>query len=973
MFSIKMTHRCSCILFCLYLMITSVKSVEKVLTYKVNTKTDSIWEYDDIDADGCEKIKYKRGFQLFCVDARFSCTLKSKPLILDEFKSEFFNITIENSLGGSDPCVSCSGEISGTVDLFQTYKKDSDGKIDSTRSHNFALAESVTKTIQKKPNLEYIEIWLTLSRICKQSLIVKLSSAACKPVESIKNLIDVPKDQVFPAPSKEQETNDVGLSCVDNAVVKEEPVLKCMADASYQITGSCQCNVSYEKLEDRCQKCSANSFKLDIGNGKCEQCKANSNYSEALQMCVCQGDYLRALDEKTNRNAPCYKKPVMLFSKDIYILNNKNTSVTIQMLDYGPSTTYIINLPHNVRKVANKPIFKIDHLRPNSQYNITIEVQNDVLSAIGVEIKVTKSFWTNVKKPGAVKNIRLERETILIWDPITDAGPVEYVIEMQNETLTTPNNFHSLENNMKFVSGKIHAEVNGPTGKIKGYPIAFTFTPTTPKEKNDFHLIIGGSVGGFLLILIILMIALLVKKHRKPAQFEVTRMEDGTMTIPRMTLFKTSRLYVDPTTYSHVDEAVEEFALELDRSCLTMDQLIGGGEFANVFKGILSTESRNSDVAIKVLKSGANRSDRDDFLSEAAILGQFSDPNVVSIEGVVLKDYPSLIVLEYMANGSLDKYLVKNDSQFSVAKLLGMARGVASGMKYLSDLGFIHRDLAARNVLVNSEDCCKIADFGMSRELKTDDTYDTKGGKIPIKWTAPEAIEYKKFTTASDVWSYGIVCWEIFSYGERPYWEWSNYEVMERLSTGYRLPPPMECPKGIHDLMLQCWHKDRLKRPRFSNILQKVEEWLKNPDRLTDIASVITKRDENLDYSVLDDLASWLEAINMKQYLKMFTESGYMTPKDILYLTNEDLESLGVGLIGHRKKLLKAIKNTKNQTESTNKSDTDSKASKVSRTSSFAGFGSSLSKKVSFLASPNSSISFKKTVGKRTSLGYQLQ
>ena len=162
-----MTHKCCCILtICVYFMITRVESVEKVLTYEVNTKTDSIWEYDNEAAEGCEKIKYKRGFQLFCVDdVRFSCTLKSKPLFLDDFKSEFFNITIENSLGNSKPCDGCSGDIIGTVDVLQSYK-DSDGQRASVRSHNFALAESVTTTIQKKPNLEYIEVWFTYSTQC---------------------------------------------------------------------------------------------------------------------------------------------------------------------------------------------------------------------------------------------------------------------------------------------------------------------------------------------------------------------------------------------------------------------------------------------------------------------------------------------------------------------------------------------------------------------------------------------------------------------------------------------------------------------------------------------------------------------------------------------------------------------------------------------------------------------------------------
>ncbi|XP_065061022.1 ephrin type-A receptor 4a-like isoform X6 [Rhopilema esculentum] len=207
-------------------------------------------------------------------------------------------------------------------------------------------------------------------------------------------------------------------------------------------------------------------------------------------------------------------------------------------------------------------------------------------------------------------------------------------------------------------------------------------------------------------------------------------------------------------------------------------------------------------------------------------MGQFDDPNVIHLEGVVVKDLPILIVMEFMSNGSLQSFLQKNDDKFTALQLLGMARGVASGMKYLSEKSYIHRDLAARNILVNDDMVCKVADFGMSRELSKDDTYDTTGGKIPVKWTAPEAVQLKKFTIASDVWSYGILLWE----------------VLERLASGFRLPPPMSCPKVVHDLMLSCWHKDRVKRPKFKDIRGTIDKWIQSPELLTHEESVVTKR-----------------------------------------------------------------------------------------------------------------------------------
>uniref|UniRef100_A0A915JDV4 receptor protein-tyrosine kinase n=1 Tax=Romanomermis culicivorax TaxID=13658 RepID=A0A915JDV4_ROMCU len=160
-------------------------------------------------------------------------------------------------------------------------------------------------------------------------------------------------------------------------------------------------------------------------------------------------------------------------------------------------------------------------------------------------------------------------------------------------------------------------------------------------------------------------------------------------------------------------------------------------------------------------------------------------------------------------------------------QLVTMLAGIARGMKYLIEKGYLHRDLAARNVLVDLNLTCKIADFGLSRCTdRTDQTYVTNGGKIPVRWTAPEAIILRQFTVWSDVWSFGICSWEVMSYGKRPYGVWPNQQVLQQVQNGYRLPKPQNCPDCIYNLMLNCWADKRDERPDFGRICRTLNEIL---------------------------------------------------------------------------------------------------------------------------------------------------
>uniref|UniRef100_A0A8C5LQ85 receptor protein-tyrosine kinase n=1 Tax=Leptobrachium leishanense TaxID=445787 RepID=A0A8C5LQ85_9ANUR len=382
------------------------------------------------------------------------------------------------------------------------------------------------------------------------------------------------------------------------------------------------------------------------------------------------------------------------------------------------------------------------------------------------------------------------------------------------------------------------------------------------------------------------------------------------------------KTYIDPHTYEDPSQAVHEFAKEIDASCITIERVIGAGEFGEVCSGRTKLPTkREFNVAIKTLKVGYTDKQRRDFLGEASIMGQFDHPNIIHLEGVVTKSKPVMIVTEYMENGSLDTFLKKNDGQFTVIQLVGMLRGIASGMKYLSDMGYVHRDLAARNILINSNLVCKVSDFGLSRVLEDDPeaAYTTRGGKIPIRWTAPEAIAFRKFTSASDVWSYGIVMWEVMSYGERPYWEMTNQDVIKAVEEGYRLPSPMDCPAALYQLMLDCWQKDRNSRPKFEEIVSMLDKLIRNPSSLKTLVNA-SNRVSNLlvEHSPSGNGAyrsvnEWLEGIKMARYTDTFVENGFSSMDAVTQMTLDDLRRFGVTLAGHQKKIMNSIQEIRAQ------------------------------------------------------------
>lgn len=262
-------------------------------------------------------------------------------------------------------------------------------------------------------------------------------------------------------------------------------------------------------------------------------------------------------------------------------------------------------------------------------------------------------------------------------------------------------------------------------------------------------------------------------------------------------------------------------AWEIDKRSLTFIRELGHGQFGQVYEGLWNG---TTPVAIKTLKKGTM--DPEDFLAEAHIMKNLRHVKLVQLYAVCTKEEPIYIVTELMKNGCMLDYLQKSNRQLlDLAKLIYMAAQIADGMAYLEANNYVHRDLAARNILVGEKNIVKIADFGLARLIKETEYEARVGARFPIKWTAPEAASYSKFSTKSDVWSFGIVLYEIITYGKVPYPSMSNTEVLTQVEHGYRMPCPQGCPPALYEIMYECWHKDPLKRPTFDTLKWKLDEF----------------------------------------------------------------------------------------------------------------------------------------------------
>ncbi|CAN9515235.1 unnamed protein product [Ophioblennius macclurei] len=269
---------------------------------------------------------------------------------------------------------------------------------------------------------------------------------------------------------------------------------------------------------------------------------------------------------------------------------------------------------------------------------------------------------------------------------------------------------------------------------------------------------------------------------------------------------KPGRTDLDHSTVDHWTLPKDEF---------TLGEQLGSGYFADVYRG---RWKNLIDVAVKVLKSDSEVNVQE-FHREVHMLKTLRHRYLISLFAVCSDSAPYYIITELMERGSLLSFLRGPDGRHrDTAALMDMSLQVAEAMAYLEEQRSIHRDLAARNVLVGADYVCKVADFGLARIIK-EPVYITTETKIPYKWSAPEAVSHGQYSSKSDVWSYGVLLYEVFSYGGVPYPGFSNQEVFEQVKHGgYRMPPPPRCPDLMYQMMRDCWEEDPDQRPDFKTL-----------------------------------------------------------------------------------------------------------------------------------------------------------
>ncbi|XP_043682046.1 tyrosine-protein kinase transmembrane receptor Ror-like isoform X2 [Vespula pensylvanica] len=396
-----------------------------------------------------------------------------------------------------------------------------------------------------------------------------------------------------------------------------------------------------------------------------------------------------------------------------------------------------------------------------------------------------------------------------------------------------------------------------PSGNGTNSTTALPEAEQVERSRHKVPEIVGIAIAFIAVLVILMSIVYCVRRRSYGVKSQRNSLDVSKMILNIFNIIKTSCIFLLSSTFQASPMNLKKGLLLANKytpnpqyfSCTSPEVLIlqrenlvflhdiGEGCFGKVYKGELQNGDLNEIVAIKVLKDTVSREAEEDFMREVDIMSTFEHRNILTLKGVVLRDAGNSpwMVFEYMPYGDLAEVLRSNSRQLhspnpgleplTKDSLHWISVQIAAGMTYLSAQRFVHRDLACRNCLVGSGLVVKIADFGMSRDIYTCDYYKIGGSRLlPVRWMSPESVMYGRFTLESDVWSFGVVLWEVYSLGKQPYYGHNNDEVVKLILHGIMLIPPDECPPFICQIMRECWKTEPRDRIKFSDILEKLEK-----------------------------------------------------------------------------------------------------------------------------------------------------
>uniref|UniRef100_A0A8C9PDJ9 Ephrin type-B receptor 6 n=1 Tax=Spermophilus dauricus TaxID=99837 RepID=A0A8C9PDJ9_SPEDA len=718
----------------------------------------------------------------------------------------------------------------------------------------------------------------------------------------------------------------------------------CNGEGKWMVAvGGCRCQAAHQPAhgDKACQACPGGSYKALAGNAPCSPCPARSHSPDpAAPVCPCLQGFYRASSDPPE--APCTGPPSaprelwfevqgsvlmlhwrlpqelggrgdLLFNvvckecgghqepgsggscrrcRDEVHFDPRQRGLTESRVLVGGLRAHV---PYILEVQAVNGVSELSPDPPHAAA-INVSTSHEVPSAVPVVHQVSRaanSITVSWPQPDQTNGNILDYQ-LRYYDQAEDESH-SFTLTSETNTATvtrlSPGHIYGFQVRARTAAG------HGPYGG-KVYFQTLPQGELSSQLPEKLSLVIGSILGAlaFLLLAAITVLAVIFQRKRR-----------GTGYTEQLQQYSSPGLgvkyYTDPSTYDDPCQAIRELAREVDPSYIKIEEVIGAGSFGEVRRGRLQPRGRRQAVAIQALWAGGAEGLQMTFLGRAALLGQFQHPNILRLEGVVTKSRPLMVLTELMELGPLDSFLRQREGQFSSLQLVAMQRGVAAAMQYLSSFAFVHRALSAGSVLVNSHLVCKVARLGHSPQ----------GSSCLLRWAAPEVIAHGKHTTSSDVWSFGILMWEVMSYGERPYWDMSEQEVLNAIEQEFRLPPPPGCPPGLHLLMLDTWQKDRARRPHFDQLVAAFDKMIRKPDTLQadggagDRPSQALLNPVVLDFPCLDSPQAWLSAIGLECYQDNFSKFGLCTFSDVAQLSLEDLPALGITLAGHQKKLLHNI------------------------------------------------------------------